>query len=141
MTCFACMERCPIKIEHIPIMVNLRRYLVEQGEVDKSLQDALMSLVKRGNSLKQSDRMRAKWTKGLDFKIKDARKEEVEYLWFVGDFASYDPIISENTKRFARVLNKAGIDFGILYDGERNSGNDVRRVGEEGLLKCLFQRI
>ena len=140
MTCFACMERCPIKIEHIPIMVNLRRYLVEQGEVDKSLQDALMSLVKRGNSLKQSDRMRAKWTKGLDFKIKDARKEEVEYLWFVGDFASYDPIISENTKRFARVLNKAGIDFGILYDGERNSGNDVRRVGEEGLFEMLVSK-
>ena len=140
MTCFACMERCPVKIEHIPIIVNLRRYLVEQGEVDERLQDALMSLTRRGNSLKQSDRMRAKWTKSLDFKIKDARKEEVEYLWFVGDYASYDPIVSENTKRFAKILYKAGIDFGILYDGERNAGNDVRRVGEEGLFEMLVSK-
>lgn len=137
MTCFACMESCPIKIEHIPIIVNLRRYLVEQGEIDERLQDALMSLTRRGNSLNQSDRMRAKWTKGLDFKIKDARKEEVEYLWFVGDYASYDPVISENTKSFAKILNNAGIDFGILYEGERNAGNDVRRIGEEGLFEML----
>ncbi|MBI4811203.1 MAG: (Fe-S)-binding protein [Ignavibacteriales bacterium] len=88
----------------------------------------------------QSDRMRAKWTQGLDFKIKDARKEAVEYLWFVGDYASYDSRIQDITRRTAKVFQKAGLNYGILYEGERNSGNDIRRVGEEGLFDILKEK-
>jgi Fe-S oxidoreductase len=83
--------------------------------------------------------MRAKWTKALDFKIKDARKEEVEYLWVVGDFASYDVGVQEMTVKVANIFNKIGLDFGILYEAEKNSGNDVRRVGEEGLFEMLVE--
>jgi Fe-S oxidoreductase len=84
--------------------------------------------------------MRARWTQGLPFKIKDARKEPVEYLWFVGDYASYDPSLQELTRATARVFRRLGLDFGILYEGERNSGNDVRRVGEEGLYQMLVEK-
>jgi Fe-S oxidoreductase len=84
--------------------------------------------------------MRGKWTQELDFTIKDARKEPVEYLWYVGDYASYDPRIQNITRTTARVFQKAGLDFGILFEGERNSGNDVRRIGEEGLFEILKEK-
>ncbi|MEE9169719.1 MAG: (Fe-S)-binding protein, partial [bacterium] len=76
---------------------------------------------------------------GLDFAIKDVRKEAAEYLWFVGDYASFDPRLQDISRTVARVLSKAGIDFGLLYDGEKNAGNDVRRVGEEGLFEMLVE--
>jgi Fe-S oxidoreductase len=139
-TCYACMERCPVFNEHIPLIVNMRRYLVAQGSVDTTLQDVLTKMSRYWNSLGQSDRVRAKWTQGLDFKIKDARKEQVEYLWFVGDYASYDPRIQNITRTTAKVFQKAGLDFGILFEGERNSGNDVRRIGEEGLFEILKEK-
>ncbi len=81
--------------------------------------------------------MRAKWTEGLEFKIKDARKEPVEYLWWVGDYASYDARLQEITRTTAKLFNRAGLDFGLVYEGERNSGNDIRRIGEEGLFELL----
>ncbi len=139
-TCFSCMERCPVLNEHIPLIVNMRRHLVAQGSVDRTLQDVLTRMSRYGNSYGQSDRMRAKWTQGLEFKIKDARKEPVEYLWFVGDCASYDSRIQETTRMTARIFQKAGLDFGILFEGERNSGNDVRRIGEEGLFEILKEK-
>ena len=64
----------------------------------------------------------------------------MEYLWFVGDYASYHPALAEITQKTAQVFQHAGLDFGILYDAERNSGNDVRRVGEEGLFEMLVER-
>ena len=84
--------------------------------------------------------MRARWTKGLDFKIPDARKEPVEYVWFVGDFASFDERVQLASQAVARILHDAGVSFGLLYEGERNSGNDVRRIGEEGLFEMLVEQ-
>jgi Fe-S oxidoreductase len=84
--------------------------------------------------------MRAKWTQNLDFKIKDARKEDVEYLWFVGDYASYDPRMEPVTKAVATLFHKAELNFGILYEAEKNSGNDARRLGEEGLFDLLREK-
>ncbi len=138
-TCMACMEQCPVGIEHLTSIVQLRRRLVDRGKLDDNLQGALMSLGDYGNSFGQSPKKRAKWTKGLSFKVKDARKEPVELLWFVGDFASYDPRIQDLSRQVAEVFHAAGVDFGILYDAERNAGNDVRRVGEEGLFEMLAE--
>ena len=118
----------------------MRRFLVSQGQVEERLQDALMALTRYGNSFGQSDRARARWTQGLPFKIKDARREPVEYLWFVGDYASYDPRAQEVTRTVATLFHEAKLDFGILYEGERNAGNDVRRVGEEGLFELLVEK-
>lgn len=139
-TCRACEEVCPVFIEQPRAIVDLRRRLVSEGQVDKGLQEALTKLGRYGNSFGQSDRARAKWIQGLSFKPKDARKEAVEYLWFVGDYASYDPRLQPITRTTAALLQQAGVDFGILYEAERNSGNDVRRVGEEGLFEMLREK-
>jgi len=136
-TCMACMEACPVGIEHVPTIVQLRRRLVDLGEVEPGLQGAFQSLARGGNSFGKSAKQRARWTKGLNFKVKDARSESVDYLWFVGDHGSFDPRATEVSRTVARLLSVADVDFGILYDGERNAGNDVRRAGEEGLFEML----
>ena len=138
-SCMACVEACPVGIEHLTSIVNLRRTLVEEGDMEDMLMDTLANIGDYGNSFGQSERMRAKWTSELDFKIKDVRKEEAEYLWFVGDYASYDARIQGLSRKVASIFRKMGVDYGILYDGERNSGNDVRRVGEEGLYEMLVE--
>jgi heterodisulfide reductase subunit C len=136
-TCLACMQLCPVFNEHVPLVIEMRRYMVSQGEVEERLQAAMQALSRYGNSFGKSPRARAKWTQGLGFEIKDARREPVEYLWFVGDYASYDPRLERVTRATARVLHHAGVDYGILNEGEQNSGNDVRRTGEEGLFEVL----
>ncbi len=138
-TCMACVEICPVGVEHVPTIVQLRRSLVDRGEMDPTLQSALQNISTQGNSFGKSARMRARWTKGLDIPIPDARKEPVEYLWFLGDFASFDERLVEISRTLAKVLNSAGVSFGILYEDERNAGNDVRRVGEEGLFEMLVE--
>ncbi len=136
-TCLACMAHCPVMNEHVPVLVELRRRLIAEGEMDKSFQDALKNLTRYGNSFGAAPRTRARWTQQLDFPVKDARKEAVHYLWFVGDYCSFDPRLAGSTCAAARVFRKAGLDFGILYEGEYNSGNDVRLAGEEGLFETL----
>jgi Fe-S oxidoreductase len=136
-TCMACVEICPVAVEHVPIIVQMRRKLVEDGAMDPLLTKTLQTIHKTGNSFGESKRKRGSWSKSLPFKIKDARKEPVDVLWFVGDYASFDPRNQKVTQTFAALLHEAGVDFGILYDGESNAGNDVRRVGEEGLYEVL----
>ena len=138
-TCMACVEICPVAIEHVPIIVQMRRKLVESGQMDPLLQKTLQTIHKSGNSFGESKRKRGAWTKALPFPIKDARKEPVDLLWFVGDYASFDPRNQKVSQVFARLLHAAGVDFGILYDAESNAGNDVRRVGEEGLYEHLAE--
>lgn len=138
-TCMACVEICPVAVEHVPIVVEMRRALVEDGEMDPLLQKTLQTITKSGNSFGESRRKRGNWTKTLDFPVKDARKEPVDVLWFVGDYASFDPRNQKVSQAFARLLQAAGVDFGILYDGESNAGNDIRRVGEEGLYELLAE--
>ncbi len=140
MQCNACVEACPVGIEQAPIINQIRRSLVEAGELDSTLQSTLQVIHKSGNSFGENKRRRGRWTQELDFEVKDARKEPVDVLWFVGDYASFDPRSQQVTRAIARLLHRAGVDFGILYDGERNAGNDVRRVGEEGLFESLAEQ-
>jgi Fe-S oxidoreductase len=107
--------------------------------MDPLLQHTLENYGKQGNSYGKSARMRARWCKELEFTIPDARKEPVEYLWFVGDFASFDERVQAASRSVARLLHDAGVSFGLLYEGERNAGNDVRRIGEEGLFEMLVE--
>ena len=79
--------------------------------MDAKLQEALANLGRYGNSFGQSDRARAKWTRALPAKIKDARKEPVEYLWFVGDYASYSAGLTDITAMTAAVFEHAGRGF------------------------------
>jgi Fe-S oxidoreductase/nitrate reductase gamma subunit len=139
-TCAACITECPVLIEHIDTIVDIRRHLVIEGMIDSELQDALTNLARYGNSFGQSPRKRAQWTRELETPIKDASREEVEYLWFVGDYASYNPSLAELTRKTAAVFQAAGLDFGVMTKGENNAGNDVRRVGEEGLFEMLVEK-
>jgi Fe-S oxidoreductase len=151
--CMACVEICPVGIEHVPIINQLRRRLVERGEMDPLLQSTLETIYTSGNSFGEPKRKRGRWANELEFEVKDIRKEPAEVLWFVGDYASFDPRNQRVTQALARILYHAGVDFGILYDGECNAGCDVRRTGEEGLYvelvesnleaisKCAFERI
>ncbi len=139
-TCGACVEQCPVDIEHIDTIVDIRRHLVNEGELEEGVQEVLKNIAQQGNSFGKSGRMRARWVRELGFPVKDARKEKVRYLWFVGDFASFDERIAELSRALARILSDAGVDYGILYDGERNAGNDVRRIGEEGLFQLLVEQ-
>jgi Fe-S oxidoreductase len=139
MQCMACVEICPVGIEHVPIINHMRRQLVERGDMDAQLQGTLETIHTSGNSFGEPKRKRPRWTRGLDFEVKDIRKEPAKYLWFVGDYASFDPRNQKVTQALARVLHTAGVDFGILYDGEKTAGNDVRRVGEEGLFTSLAE--
>lgn len=153
MQCMACVEICPVGIEHVPIIVEARRALVDRGEFDGQAQQTLETIYSSGNSFGESRRKRSSWTADLGWEVKDARREPVDILWFVGDYASYDPRNRIATRALATVLHAAEVDFGILYESERNSGNDVRRLGEEGLFldlaesnidaisQCTFNRI
>jgi len=138
--CYACMERCPVLNEHVPVLIEMRRYLVSQGRVDARLQETLVNLTRYGNSFGKSPRQRGQWVRSLEAAPKDARKEAVDLLWFTGDYAAYDPRVQEASVATARILQAAGIDFGLLYEGEQNAGNDVRRVGEEGLFQMLVEK-
>ncbi len=139
-TCYACVRVCPVGNEPMADIVDIRRRMIIEGdELDSGIQTALESLAKNGNWFGKGSRGRSRWTKGLEFKVKDVTKEEAEYLWFVGDTASFDARVTPITQTVARVLKRAGVDFGILGRLERNSGNDVRRVGEEGLFEQLAE--
>ena len=139
MQCNACVEICPVGIEQAPIINQLRRRLVEQRELDGNLQSTLEVIHKSGNSFGENKRKRGRWTAELEFEVPDARKAPVDVLWFVGDYASFDPRSQLVTRSLARLLHQAGVQFGILYEGERNAGNDVRRIGEEGLFESLAE--
>ena len=137
--CMACVEICPVGIEHVPIIASVRRGLVEQGELEPALQRAFEQTQTSGNSFGEPRRKRARWTRDLDFELKDARKTGVDILWFVGDYASLDARNQENTKALAQLLRLAGVDVGILYDAESTAGNDIRRAGEEVLFRTLAE--
>jgi Fe-S oxidoreductase len=139
-TCHACVDHCPVRNEHVALLVEMRRRLVEQGELDRSLQDALLSLQRYGNSQAKSPRKRLEWAKGLPVPVKDARKEPVETLWFLGDYAALHPSAMRVSRMVAQVFQAAGLDFGVLGEGEQSAGNDVRRMGEEGLFEMLVEK-
>lgn len=138
-SCGACQEICPVGIQHPPIIVEMRRHLVDQGQMDPLLQSTLTAIANTGNSFGESSRKRPAWTRELEFRIKDLRRESAEYLWFVGDFASFDPRNQKVSRLVAKLLKAGRIDFGLLYEDEWTAGNDIRRVGEEGLYESVVR--
>jgi Fe-S oxidoreductase len=110
-------------------ILEMRRNQVFDANMPDELADVLRSLDEQGNSFNESARRRSKWSKKLDFKLKDATKEPVKYLWYVGDFASFNQNCQETTRKVVEVLTAAGVDFGIMGKKEKSAGNDVRRTG------------
>ncbi len=139
-TCGACQEICPVGIEHPSIIVRMRRQLVDQGNMDPLLQTTLGTIGDTGNSFGENSRKRSAWTRELDFRVKDIREEAADNLWFVGDYASFDPRNQKVSQSFAGLMKAAEIDFALLHEAERTAGNDVRRTGEEGLFESLVEQ-
>ena len=139
-TCGACEEECPLMIEYIDKIVDLRRGLVDEGAVPQSLQKPLRAMEKRGNPYGKMEKKRFEWTKDLpedcQVTVLD-KKNNAETLFFVDSITSYDDRIMEIAKSTAKVLTAAGLDFGILGKAEKDSGHEVRRFGEEMLFQDL----
>ncbi|MFB6105509.1 MAG: (Fe-S)-binding protein [Halobacteriaceae archaeon] len=137
--CMACMDACPVDVEHVTQFTQMNRRLVEAGAMESNVGDVLMDLFRHGNAFGEPGRTRPAWTEDLEFEVPDAREQSVEYLWYVGDYPSYDRRNQRMARAIARLFEAAGVDYGILYEDERNDGNDVRRVGEEGLFEMLAE--
>ncbi|WP_137291306.1 (Fe-S)-binding protein [Natronorubrum halophilum] len=133
MACMACMDACPVEIEHLQSFTRLNRQLTDQGDVSSSMQDVFQNVMQNGNTFGDSPRNRGDWTDELDYDVPDARDETVDYLWYVGDFPSYDERNKKVARSLATILQEADVSFGILFDDEKYDGNDIRRVGEEFL--------
>ncbi|MGD8962785.1 MAG: (Fe-S)-binding protein [Desulfobacterales bacterium] len=139
-TCGACEQECPLGIEYIDKMVDLRRGMVDDGQVPQSLQKPLGSLEKRGNPWGKMERKRADWIKALaegnGVKILE-KGAEAETLYFVDSITSFDDRMQEIARCTAQILYAAEIDFGILGKAEKDSGHEARRFGEEMLYQDL----
>ena len=139
-TCGACEQECPVGIEYIDKIVDLRRGMVDEGAVPQSLQKPLSALEKRGNPWGKLEKKRGDWVKALGddlpVKVLDG-KTEAEVLYFVDSITSYDDRMQAIGQATATLLHRAGADFGILGKGEKDSGHEVRRFGEEMLFQGL----
>ena len=141
-TCGACEEECPLLVEYIDKIVDLRRGMVDGGDVPQSLQKPLKALESRGNPYGKMEKKKADWTKATDFaptckvKILDGMNG-AETLYFVDSITSYDDRMQSIARATARILNHAGVNFGILGSAEKDSGHEVRRFGEETLFMSL----
>jgi Fe-S oxidoreductase len=139
-TCGACEQECPLGIEYIDKMVDLRRGMVDEGTVPQSLQKPLSAIEKRGNPWGKMEKKRVDWIKelGADCPVKILEKgKSAETLYFVDSISSFDDRMQALARSTARILHRAGIDFGILGKDEKDSGHEVRRFGEEMLFQNL----
>ncbi|HYG98568.1 MAG TPA: (Fe-S)-binding protein [Terriglobales bacterium] len=141
-TCGACEEECPLLIEYIDKIVDLRRGLVDDGNVPQSLQKPLKALESRGNPYGKLDKKRGEWAKkefqqACRVKVLDGKNGGADTLYFVDSITSYDDRIQAIGRATARILDHCGENFGILGAAERDSGHDVRRFGEEMLFLSL----
>jgi Fe-S oxidoreductase len=139
-TCGACEQECPLGIEYIDKIVDLRRGMVDEGAVPQSLQKPLSAIEKRGNPWGKMEKKRGDWIKelGEDCPVKIlAKGKTAETLYFVDSISSFDDRMQALARATARILHNAGIDFGILGKDEKDSGHEVRRFGEEMLFQDL----
>jgi Fe-S oxidoreductase len=135
-TCGACEAECPLLIEYIDKIVDLRRGLVDNGNVPQSLAKPLKALESRGNPYGKTEKKRAEWANG-SVPILKGNGTRAETLYFVDSITSYDDRIQMIGRATVRVLTRAGVNCGILGAAEKDSGHDVRRFGEETLFMAL----
>jgi len=136
-TCAACMEACPVFIEQMPKIVDMRRYLVmEEADFPDSMQEAIMSLEKRGHPFSGTQATRLDWAEGLNVKqIKDGKDAEV-LLW-VGCGGALIERNQRVTRATAQLLEQAGVNFAVMGREEKCSGDPARRIGNEFLFEQL----
>jgi Fe-S oxidoreductase len=139
--CFTCVERCPKDVRPAELIVSLRGQLVEGGRIPETIGAALMGTFRQGNPAGMAREDRAAWVDSAGagpIEIKPAQ-EGCELLYYVGCTPSYDPRAQPVTRALARAFTAAGLNFGTLGTEESCCGNEVRRMGEEGLFEMLVE--
>jgi len=134
-TCRACMHECPLYIEHVPDIVDMRRYLtLEEGALPEALNTALRQVARSGNPWGIGRHERAAWADGLDVPIM-ADVGQADVLYWVGCAGSYDPHNQPVSRAMVRILQASGVNLAILGQEESCNCEWARRAGEENLFQ------
>ncbi|MBU2670022.1 (Fe-S)-binding protein [Actinoplanes bogorensis] len=141
-TCGACVEQCPVDIEHIDHIVDMRRYQVLiESSFPSEAGVMLRNLENKGNPWGAPQNTREDWTKGLDFEVpRVGEKEDFEYLFWVGCAGAFEDRAKKTTRAVAKLLHEAGVDYAILGEGETCTGDPARRIGNEFVFQMLAQQ-
>ncbi len=142
-TCRACMEQCPVLIEHVPLIVELRRNLVlEQSEFPPELVTMFESLERHGNPLQFPASTRTEWAAGLGVQELAAVEDPsaLEMIYWVGCMSSFDSRTQKVARSLVKIFQAANVQFAILGREESCSGDPVRRAGNEYLYQILAQQ-
>ncbi len=145
-TCGACVEQCPVDIEHVDHIVDMRRYqnLIESA-FPSELGGLFKNLENKGNPWGMGARARLDWAKDLPFEVKVLGQDvesasEVDYLFWVGCAGAYEDRAKKTTRAVAELLDTAGVSFAVLGEGETCTGDSARRAGNEFLFQMLAQQ-
>jgi len=136
-TCGRCPQQCPRDVKQIESGVALRRIATEYGVFPtavKPIRTISGSLVGEGNPLSEERAKRANWAEGLSIKT---YTEGMDILYFPGCYLCYDPRLKKVARATADILNRAGVDFGILGSKENCCGESIRKTGDEDVFKLL----
>ncbi|EGL18690.1 MULTISPECIES: (Fe-S)-binding protein [unclassified Paenibacillus] len=144
-TCRNCEDQCPVANEHVDKIVDLRRHLVlMQGSMPHDGQRAMQNIERQGNPWGISRNDRAKWVQEIDpegeLSVPTVKENpEFDILFFVGSMGSYDNRSRKITRSLVRLMNEANVNFAILGNEEKNSGDTPRRLGNEFLFQQLCE--
>jgi Fe-S oxidoreductase len=140
-SCGACVEECPVDIEHVDHIVNMRRFQVlVESEFPAELGGTFRNLEKAGNPWGANKQDREGWIAECDFPVRVVSgelPEEVEYLFWVGCAGAYEERAKKTTKAVAELLHMAGVNFAVLGKRETCTGDPARRSGNEFLYQIL----
>lgn len=141
--CGACVEQCPVDIEHIDHILDLRRHQVlMEAAFPRELGRAFRGMESKANPYNQPARKRLDWAKNLEFDVpvigEDIKSaEEVDYLFWVGCAGAFDDKAKQTSAAVAELLHTAGVSFAVLGSGESCTGDAARRAGNEVLFQML----
>jgi len=138
-TCRACMEECPVMIEHVPAIVDMRRYLVlTESRFPAELTPTFKNLETSFSPWAFSPDSRGDWAEGLDVPLMADAAGRVDYLYWVGCAGSYDARYQKVARAMVKILKAAGVKFAILGAEEKCNGDPARRAGNEYLAQMLM---
>jgi Fe-S oxidoreductase len=141
-TCGACVEQCPVDIEHVDHIVDMRRYQVLiESNFPPEAGVMLRNLESKGNPWGAPPATREDWTRGLDFEVPRVTDGgDFQYLFWVGCAGAFEDRAKKTTRAVATLLHQAGVSFAILGNGETCTGDPARRIGNEFLFQMLAQQ-
>ena len=143
-TCGACVNQCPVDIEHVDHIVDMRRYQVMiESNFPTELGGMFKNLENKGNPWGQNAKDRLAWTDGLDFEVPvfdGELSEDTEYLFWVGCAGAFEDSAKKTTRAVAELLHVAGVKYTVLGPEESCTGDPARRAGNEFLFQMLAQQ-